>query len=311
MGHGIYCDVCECVDCGCPIHPHDQSIEVPDKVHDLIPVVSVSGGKDSTAVCLALTEAGIEHRRVFADTGWEHDSTYEHLDTLRKHLGPIDVVGVEGGMVAKMRVRAGFPSRMQRWCTSTLKIKPLQEYHDEIRDSEGDTVSVVGIRSDESHSRSMMLPFEDDDRWGGYVWRPILSWSVEDVISIHHRHGVPLHPLYHQGMSRVGCWPCIFARKDEIRLMAEIDPGRIDLIRSLEQEFVQLRRSRNEETPGRYANPDDACFFMSIDRRVKNNIDQVVAWSRTSRGGKQVELLAPPPSGGCFRWGMCEPPEKE
>lgn len=52
-------------------------IEVPDKIQELIPVVSVSGGKDSTAACLALTEAGIEHRRVFADTGrwgvtWQH-----------------------------------------------------------------------------------------------------------------------------------------------------------------------------------------------------------------------------------------------
>jgi hypothetical protein len=33
-----------------------------------------------------------------------------------------------------------------------------------------------------------------------------------------------------------------------------------------------------------------------------------VAWSRTERGGRQLPLLAPPPEGGCFRWGMCEAP---
>lgn len=35
----------------------------------------ISGGKDSAALSLWLTENGIEHRRVFANTGWEHDLT--------------------------------------------------------------------------------------------------------------------------------------------------------------------------------------------------------------------------------------------
>ena len=39
-------------------------------------------------------------------------------------------------------------------------------------------------------------------------------------------------------------------------------------------------------------------------------IDDVVQWSRTSRGGKQYELFA---SGadGCMRWGMCETASEE
>lgn len=40
-------------------------------------VVSVSGGKDSNAVILALREAEIPARFVFADTGWEAAETYE------------------------------------------------------------------------------------------------------------------------------------------------------------------------------------------------------------------------------------------
>ena len=43
-------------------------------------VANVSGGKDSTALSLHLAELGIEHRRVFADTGWEHPDTYAYLD---------------------------------------------------------------------------------------------------------------------------------------------------------------------------------------------------------------------------------------
>ena len=57
-------------------------------------VVSMSGGKDSTATALLMREAGIPCRYVFADTGWEAQETYDYLDMLRARLGiAIDVVG--------------------------------------------------------------------------------------------------------------------------------------------------------------------------------------------------------------------------
>jgi hypothetical protein len=56
-------------------------------------VANISGGKDSTALSLWLHECGIEHRRVFADTGWEHPATYEYIrNVLEPKLGPIDWV---------------------------------------------------------------------------------------------------------------------------------------------------------------------------------------------------------------------------
>lgn len=45
----------------------------------MIHILSVSGGKDSAATSLHLTERGIDHWRVFADTGWEHPATYDPL----------------------------------------------------------------------------------------------------------------------------------------------------------------------------------------------------------------------------------------
>ena len=52
-------------------------------------VLSISGGKDSVAAALYLRETGIEHVRVFMDTGWEHPDLYAHLDYLEGELGPI------------------------------------------------------------------------------------------------------------------------------------------------------------------------------------------------------------------------------
>lgn len=143
---------------------------IPEGHDDSIFIVSVSGGKDSTATLLAMREAGIPHRAVFADTGWEAAETYEYLTTLERLLGiTIDRVRSEkGGMVDIARHKAGFPTRKGKWCTEELKLKPLRAYHDKAAESaDCETVSVVGIRADESRARSAMKPFEYSDLWGG------------------------------------------------------------------------------------------------------------------------------------------------
>lgn len=289
-------------------------IALPDVFRDLgLPlIVSVSGGKDSTACMIALREAGLTFRAVFADTGWEAPETYAYLDTLRGIFGPIDVVRAESktgeprAMVDRIRYRAGFPARMQRWCTPELKTAPLRAYHDAI----GETVNVVGVRALESEARRALPEVEDDaGAWGGWVWRPLISWTERDVYEAHERAGVPLNPLYLRGHDRVGCYPCVFSRKEEIRLIADHAPERIREIADLERWATGERDVRNVEEPGRYSHAE-ATFFQSRQRKPGGaGIREVVEWSRTSRGGRQLPLLADPPSGGCFRLGFCEAPK--
>jgi len=301
--------------------PPVKIIVLPSEGRGLIIVVSVSGGKDSTALILALLEAVDRGeiprhliRFAFADTGWEAPETYAYLDYLRTTLKiEIDVVSVDGGMRARIRHRAGFPGRMQRWCTRELKIDPLRAFHDRLIEETGvDTISAMGIRAAESESRSKMAEWEDEPEgprsWGGWLWRPLLQWSIEDVLTIHNHHGVKVNPLYQRGHNRVGCYPCIFANKEEIALIADHAPWRIDEIRQLESEMTALRADRNEEQPGRYVH--EASFFQT-QRQGFTGIDAVVAWARTDHGGRQFPLFAPAPRGGCMRWGICDMPDAE
>lgn len=277
-----------------------------------VPVVSVSGGKDSTATVLLMLENNIKCNFVFADTEWESPITYEYLDYLEQTLTiKINRVGVAGGMQRKIRERAGFPARKQRWCTKELKVIPIKEYHEAISLLlEVDTISVVGIRSQESKERAELPEFEYCNLWNGYVWRPIKGLSVEDVLKIHNRHNVKVNPLYKLGFSRVGCFPCIYSQKEEIRLLALLFPDRIGEIDSLEKEITEQRAQLNKETPGRFA-CSQATFFQS---KMQNHdgsytpmyIKEIVSWAKTERGGRQLPLVQPQASGGCFRWGLCD-----
>lgn len=287
-------------------------LAVPSSFADDVLIVSVSGGKDSTATVLALREAGIPCRYVFADTGWEAPETYDYLALLESRLGiTIARVGVPGGMVAMVRARVGFSWRQRRWCTRMLKLEPLQRHHDEVRAREDvETVAVVGVRADESNDRKDLPEWElcegGHRTWDGYIWRPLIRAVVADVLALHHRHNIPVNPLYRVGFGRVGCMPCINATKAEVALYAQRYPQRVDELRELEREITAARALE----PERFEMPV-ASFFEGAGRRGAVPIDEAVAWSRTARGGKQLPLIQQQPNSGCFRWGLCDPPTEE
>lgn len=255
-------------------------------------VACISGGKDSAAMSLWLTEQGIEHDRVFVDTGWEHPETYAYIEgPLQAAIGAITTINPPLPMSELIRKYGMFPSNMRRYCTRDLKVEPLQSF---IASLGVPVVSAIGIRADESAKRAA------EPEWDGVstpveylIWRPLLRWSLQDVVDIHSRHGLAPNPLYLRGASRVGCWPCINARKSEIAHVAATDPARIDLIRLLESEVTERRGSHRG-------------FFG------EEPIDEVVEWSRTSHGGRQFQLFdSTDPDAGCVRWGLCESAPKD
>lgn len=312
-------------------------------------VVSLSGGKDSTATLLVALELhGRENvRAVFADTGNEHESTYEYaLEYLPRALGiAVDVVRAdfadefatkranlariaagepESAVYGKREfayawtpetaaralellhstgnpyldlcmLKGGFPSRKRQYCTEYLKRNPITEHQIDLIDRGFAVESWQGVRADESDSRRWLPSYED--RGGFYaVYRPILRWTASDVFEAHAEAGVVPNPLYRQGMSRVGCMPCINASKAEIREIARRFPQHIERISEWELLVTLVSR------PGRVAT------FMHIEKGDNNGIASVVEWSKTTRGGRQYDLLADaePATACASAYGLCE-----
>lgn len=281
------------------------------KLADRRVVASISGGKDSAAMSLHLTELGIEHDRVFCDTGWEAQETYDHLAYLANRLGPITWLRGERQMEELIEHKGMFPQRTRRFCTEELKIKPILAYLATLVEAGEDVVNAVGIRAGESAARSKMPEWEWSSGFDCEVWRPLIGWSEQDVIDIHARHGLLPNPLYLKGASRVGCFPCIFARKSEVRFIAEHRPEQIVRIRRLE-ERVQAAAFARQEARGEGGLYGPPTFFQAPIRdddgkRLHTPIDEIVEWSRTSRGGRQFDMFAPGDGDeGCMRWGLCE-----
>jgi len=274
-------------------------------------VASISGGKDSAAMSLWLTEQGIEHDRVFCDTGWEAQETYEHLGYLADRLGPITWLRGARQMEELIEHKGMFPQRTRRFCTEELKVKPILAHLNARVAAGEDVLNAVGVRAGESRARSELPEWEWSKGFDCEVWRPLIRWTEADVIEIHRRHELLPNPLYLKGASRVGCFPCIFARKSEIRFIADQRPEQIVRIRRLE-ERTQAAAFARQEARGEGGLYNPPTFFQAPIRNAKGErpcmpIDQVVAWSRTSRGGKQVEIFAPGSADdGCMRWGLCE-----
>ena len=285
---------------------YELTEEDREKLSDCRVVASVSGGKDSAALSLWLTEQWIDHLRVFADTGWEHPDTYTYLrGPLTDALGPIfEVQSKLGGLADIARHKGMFPSRLTRYCTTELKLRPIKAYHASL---DCEVINAVGIRAAESKARSKMSRWEDSEAFDCETWRPLIDWSVRDVIDIHTRHGLAPNPLYLRGsgVERVGCWPCIFSRKKEIAQVAELTPWRIDEIRQLEAEVTAAAQARSDARGKGPLRGPRTLFHARAERGTPLPIDEVVAWSRTARGGRQL-LLLDTDEPGCVRWGLCE-----
>jgi 3'-phosphoadenosine 5'-phosphosulfate sulfotransferase (PAPS reductase)/FAD synthetase len=179
-------------------------------------ILSLSGGKDSSALAVYMRDRVQDMEYVFCDTDKELKETYEYLAKLEAFLGkPIVRLNADRGFDHWLQVYGGYlPSSRMRWCTRQLKLKPFEKYvgSDEV-------VSYVGIRADEDREGYIStkpnikarFPFKED------------GIGHADVLRILDEAGLGL-PEYYKWRSRSGCYFCFFQRKSEWAGLLEHHP---------------------------------------------------------------------------------------
>jgi len=172
-------------------------------------ILSLSGGKDSTALAVYLRDKLPNLEYVFCDTEKELSETYAYLEKIEVVLGiKIHRLKHDGmGFDSILNIKRGYlPSPQVRWCTEILKIKPFEKYI-----GEDIAVTYVGIRSDESHRKGHIttkpnitpcFPFVED------------GITLDGVYRLLEKSGLGL-PDYYRWRSRSGCYFCFFQQRRE------------------------------------------------------------------------------------------------
>ena len=191
-------------------------------------ILSLSGGKDSTALAIYLRDRIPDLEYVFCDTDKELPETYEYLDRVEAYLGqPIVRLRNDGrGFDHHLILRRGYlPSPRMRWCTQQLKIRPYERYV-----GDDSVLSYIGIRADEdrqgyiSRKRNItpVYPLKDD----GLV--------KADVFRLLESSGLGL-PRYYEWRSRSGCYFCFFQQRIEWVGLLENHPELFEAAKSYER----------------------------------------------------------------------------
>lgn len=209
-------------------------------------VVSLSGGKDSTAMLLMLLERGEPVADVvFFDTGWEFPEMYEHLEKLEAFTGlkitrlhPRMPIGVETDKspfdwmfseypVAKRGTRQvhmigrGWPNAPVRWCTGR-KRDALHAHFLALTHRSGLELPLrqcIGFAADERHRLDGVTKKNSAYCVQRY---PLVEWGVTeaDALAYCYKRGFTWGGLYHF-FSRVSCFCCPLQPLDELRTLRE------------------------------------------------------------------------------------------
>jgi cysteine desulfurase / selenocysteine lyase len=176
--------------------------------------VSFSGGKDSTAVLHIARKAGVT-KAFFIDTGIEFPETLEFV----RSQG-VDVIkkATDFWQAAE---KAGPPGKDHRWCCKLLKLHPLRLYLAGV----GPCVTVQGNRWYESWNRAGLDETSQNPANPLQLnISPIRNWRALEVFLYLWWQGLPVNPLYDQGLERIGCFLCPAMLESEYEELKKIEP---------------------------------------------------------------------------------------
>jgi phosphoadenosine phosphosulfate reductase len=149
-------------------------------------------------------------RVMTVDTGRLPQATLDFIRRVRGHYpeARLEVRAPDPAEVDTMVRRNGLdlfresvPNRLM--CCQIRKVRPLTDA------LEGLDAWFTGLRRDQWASRAAIRKVElDHDHDGIVKVNPLADWSAEEVDAYLTEFDVPVHPLYTQGYTSIGCDPC-------------------------------------------------------------------------------------------------------
>ena len=202
-------------------------------------IISLSGGKDSTAMLLMMLERKEPiHSVVFFDTGWEFPEMYDHIKKLQSRID-IEIKTIQprkkfNDLLQKYR----WPDAMRRWCTAE-KRDAIAKYSHSIKNA----VECVGYAYDEQH-RTAIKP-----RGKRIMRYPLIEYGITETGALKYcsDNGFDWGGLY-KLFSRVSCFCCPLQRIGELNTLRKFKPKLWKRILKMDKNLDDNRGFRGYKT---------------------------------------------------------------
>ena len=170
-----------------------------EKYEDYSPITLTSTGKDSQ-VTSYLVDKVTNSRKIFNNTSLDSADTYKFVKT----MNDVEIINPKEGFY-QWRKRIQFiPTRLSRACCTLLKEKSTMDY----LEKDIKYLFFLGMRNEESTSRSGYTDEWKNEKWGNRQWEgvlPIRKWNEEQIWLYTLWKQIDINPKYKKGYSRVGC----------------------------------------------------------------------------------------------------------
>lgn len=247
----------------------------------------------------------MEKKRTFIRKNWANHGVPQ--DRINRAL---EVLQPTGNPFLDLCLWKGrFPSTRAQFCTEELKIFPIEQHVLTPALNQGDVVQWLGIRREEGPRRKNAPMFRRvrwvEPRRNLIYYSPLVKWTWQDVFAMHERHGIKPNPLYTKGAHRVGCWPCINARKGELEMIGRIDPSVPAKLKEWEALVADASKRGAASFFAADTTPEGARMAQADHPGPYPDAHAVFDWAKTARGGKQYDLIKA--IGACAsEYGLCE-----